>query len=151
LFITFADKFSHFLQNFLSNTSSSLITLLPVLDGTNYPAWADQMEPFLHSQKLWSLMDGWFDKLVNAHYTNQAELADVLSKWADLNDQALGTMVLRINPMLHHHKKDSAKETWEALKAEFAIQKAPSIFADVKAAISFKLTGGDPHPEINEL
>jgi Domain of unknown function (DUF4219) len=35
--------------------SNALITLVPVLDGTNYHSWKHSMEAYLKSQDLWNI------------------------------------------------------------------------------------------------
>src|ERR1700747_1381359 len=54
MLITLPDAF---LTTDLSPTmSSALVSLVPVLDGTNYAKWARAMEPFLKTQKLWRIV-----------------------------------------------------------------------------------------------
>jgi Domain of unknown function (DUF4219) len=63
LFASFADNL--FSLDYCSNQpplsttmSNTLISLVPVLDGTNYHPWKRSMEAYLKSQDLWNITTG---------------------------------------------------------------------------------------------
>ena len=73
--------------------SSSLTTLVPVLNGPNYTSWAPMMQSFLMSQGQWKVMDpppvpveeSPATDTKEAVYSNQEEI----TTWNDLNIKPL--------------------------------------------------------------
>ena len=71
-------------------------------------------------------------------------------QWNKGNAQALTTIRLRLADSIQskYEDKTSARETWEALTKDYPETTVPIIFAKFKKAITFKLSGGDPAPEL---
>ena len=83
--------------------STSLTTLVPMLNSPNYTSWAPIMQSFLMSQGQWKVLMNPPPKAVEespatdtkeAVITNQQDISD----WWDLNATALGNLCLH----LHH-------------------------------------------------
>ena len=71
-------------------------------------------------------------------------------QWNKGNAQALTTIQFRSANSIQskYEDKTSARETWEALTKDYSKTTVPIIFAEFKKAIAFKLSGGDPAPEL---
>src|SRR5258705_12098379 len=71
----------------------------------------------------------------------------------DLDDQkVLGIITLKISQNFSYFIKDTALETWIAIKKAFDSAGAAAIYADYKAAITFKMDPReDPALEISKL
>ena len=105
--------------------STSLTTLVPVLNGTNYTSWAPIMQSFLMSQGQWKVIvnpppkaiykkaDGSSELLTNEEelkkamttgdVTNQQDILD----WWDLNAKALGNIHLRLHHTIQYNQRDA--------------------------------------------
>jgi len=137
-------------------SSKSVEAHVPVLDGANYQIWAVRMTAFLRSQGLWNI--------VKAIKGNPPELDPATSKpeqlivhakerldWSNRDDQALGAISLRLSPNLMNHIGTTAYRTWKNLEDTFGKPGPAMIYADFRQAINFKLSGGNPAPEIARL
>src|ERR1700684_1803870 len=58
---------------------------------------------------------------------------------------------LRLSHNLHSSIGISAYRTWRNLEDQFGTPGAAMIFADFKALTAFRLTGGNPAPEISKM
>jgi hypothetical protein len=147
--------------------SSSLERLVPVLDGTNYRRWVQDMQAYLQTQELWEVMtnDYPFPTEPQGRTTGTGAQAvttppdpdlmvtyrEELRKWRRKNNAAAGAISLRIHPNLRHHCNTVASTTWRNLRDAYAGQSMPAIFADFKQIIQTRLSGGNPIPEIEHL
>src|SRR6204780_4501629 len=153
----------------ISKMSGSLDKLVPILDGTNYRDWEVTMSSYLMTQDLWDLvsidppaepkhsyaMEGTGDTARRVRVPpTEAELAEYkteLNAFKKEDNKALGAIVLRLATHLRHHRGDTARITWENLKGQFGATSVSASFADFKNAISLKLSGGNPIPEIERM
>jgi len=73
--------------------------------------------------------------------------------WDNKDDQAYGTILLRVNPSIAVIATSSltAKEVWEALHTAFGTTSPSAIFADFKNAISKKISAANPAINIMEM
>src|SRR5258705_271500 len=60
-------------------------------------------------------------------------------EWDLDNQKVLGIITLKISQNFSYFIKDTALETWVAIKKAFDLPGAASIYADYKAAITFKM------------
>jgi len=153
----------------ISKMSGSLDKLVPILDGTNYRDWEVTMSSYLMTQDLWDLIsndppaepqptqriEGVGDTARRVRVPpTEAELAEYkseLNAFKKEDNKALGAIVLRLATHLRHHRGDTARITWENLKGQFGATSVSASFADFKNAISLKLSGGNPIPEIERM
>ena len=82
--------------------SSSLTTLVPTLNGaSNYQEWAALMKSFLQSQGKWRLMNKTRPAKV------EGEDSEAVDNWDDNNDQAIGSIRLRLSPNIAFQFRDT--------------------------------------------
>src|SRR5208283_2253293 len=138
--------------------SSALEKFVTVrLDGSNWLTWSQQMTAYLRSQGLWQMTAG--SRPRPASLPSTATPEDITARdalqtdWDDKNDQALGIIALRMSFALQTaYMKPAAEDTWTALKTAFDVPSSAAMFADIKTAMAFKLSGTrDPLPEIMRL
>ena len=136
--------------------STSLTTLVPVLNGTNYTSWAPIMQSFLMSQGQWkvimhpppkaiykkaeeasepSLMadeEQTRQTLEKSKVTNQQDILD----WWDLNAKALGNLRLRLHHTIQYNQRDAntAAQLWETLEEKYGKPGMASIYLELKSA-----------------
>ena len=143
-------------------SSKSVEVLVPRLDGANYQAWAMTMTAFLCAQGLWSITGGRDTKpseiaVADGATPTAAQIAQIDARrkerldWDNRDDQALGFIQLRIAHSLYHHVGGTSYRTWKNLEDAFGKPGPAMIHADFKQAVQFKLSGGNPGPEISRL
>ncbi|EPQ55450.1 hypothetical protein GLOTRDRAFT_42040 [Gloeophyllum trabeum ATCC 11539] len=97
--------------------SDNLITVVPVLDGSNWPLWSQQMKAYLMSQGLWGHCDSTITmpSPVVTTYKDGSTSEDTSARDAwRLNDtKTIGTIRLRCSPAVATliQSKTTAKET----------------------------------------
>ena len=110
--------------------SSTLTSLVPILDGTNYQQWAAQMQLYLMSQGQWKattdlaptlgteIKEDEVTKAKITVYTNQ-ETVDYFEENAA---KALGNIRLRLHHTIGYQYANvaSPRDLWETLKEKYA-------------------------------
>ena len=139
--------------------------------GVNYRSWAQDMQAYLQTQECWDVVDGSYPYPTQpqgtpgtpVHGTTAAVAAtpadpallatwrEDLSKWQKVNAHAVGAITLRLHHNLRHHCHQFAQRTWRNLAEEFGTASPSANFADFKTALSIKLQGGNPIPEIEKM
>ena len=104
-----------------NNTSSSVATYVPVLNGSNYREWESQMTAFLRSQGLWRIVNGTF---------TQPEDMDAGNKWDMSDDMAQGQMTLCLDPTIHNQVGATSATTWTNLANAFGTTGVSKIFGN---------------------
>ena len=159
-------------RNFIK-MSSQLDHRVPLFDGSNYRTWATSMTAFLCSQRLWGIFSGRESRpldlpsgraAVAATGTSPAQPAipaptqeevserqRAQREWTEKDDQALGMVQLQLSHSLYSLSGLSAYCTWRNLEEQFGKPGAAMIFADFRALTAFRLTGGNPAPEISKM
>ena len=159
-------------RNFIT-MSSQLNCMVPLFDGSNYCTWATSMTAFLCSQQLWAIVSGRESRpsdlpsgraAVVATSTTPAQLAipaptqeevserqRAQREWTDKDDQALGMIQLQLSHSLYYLCAHSSWHTWKNLEDNFGKPGAAMIFTDFKVLMAFRLTGGNPAPEISKI
>jgi len=133
--------------------SSSLTTLVPVLDGTNYQFWSTRMTAFLMSQgQHWVLRTPKPEPVVDKDQviTN----ADKIEDWELTDAKAFGNIHLRLHYSITSRLSDaaSAAELWGKLKEEYGKPGLAGIFADFKLVMDTRIPyDADPAPAIDAI
>lgn len=136
----------------MSSSSTTVTSVVPMFDGTNYMEWVSRMRGFLRSQGLWRHVNG--DEPSPAVPGNNAT-ADQLKAyrdWLSKDDMANGHLSIRISQSLQTHVKSTSRLTWNAIEAVYGTPGAAAIFSVIKRTMSFHITGNQhPRGEIAEL
>ena len=72
-------------------------------------------------------------------------------EWMDKYEQALGIIQLQMSHNLHSLRGLYSYWTWTNLEDKFDTPGAAIIFANFKALTAFRLSGGNPAPEISKM
>ena len=145
---------------------SSLEKLVPVLDGSNYRDWSVMMMSYLQLQELWEVVDGNLriptapTPTTAADGTTTAPTRAVMAayneeyaKWNTADNKATGAITLRVHASLRHYRtaNQSARTFWANLRNAFGAASMSAIYADFKAVIGTKLSGGNPISEMERM
>ena len=122
-----------------SNTSSSIATYVPILDGSNYREWESQMTAFLRLQGLWRIVNG------TATHPDETTSPDMANKWDVSDDMAQGQMTLCLNPTIRNQVGATSAATWINFANTFGTTGVSKIFGDFHALIQFRMSGSQ-HP-----
>ena len=153
--------------------SSQLDRMVPLFDGSNYRTWATDMTAFLRSQRLWGIVSGRESRPSDLPSGRAAQSATSQSpaqpaippptqeevserqraqrEWTEKDEQALGIIQLRLSHNLHSLIGLNAYRTWRNVEDQFGTPGAAIIFADFKSLTAFRLSGGNPAPEISKM
>ena len=155
--------------------SSSLTSLIPVLDGTNYQQWASAMKLFLLSQGQWrviSKLTPVFEAITTAasvstsgkkkeakedepveELTVTTDNQEAIGEFEDLNDKAVGNIHLRLHTIGYQFNDvDSARALWGSLKDRYAQLGFTQLFLEFKGAMNTNIPSNtDPRPAINKI
>src|SRR5271170_5915224 len=133
---------------------SQLDCLVPVLDGTNYLVWAEQMTAYLRSQGLWGYPNNDIKSPGRPGPTATATEKEVFDQWVLKDNQAIGTIVLRtsVSCWIHFKNKISSWGHWTALKEAYSKVGASVISADFRQAVGFCISSaGHPATDCDKL
>ena len=156
--------------------SSSLTSLVPVLDGTNYQQWASAMKLFLLSQGQWRVIskpapvfeatttaasastsgkkkDAEEDEPVE-ELTVTTDNQEVIDEFEDLNDKAVGNIRLRLHHTIGYqfNDVDSARTLWGSLADRYAQPGFTQLFLEFKGAMNTNIpSNADPRPAIDKI
>ena len=123
-----------------NNNASSLSTHIPILDGSNYREWREQIKAFLQSSGLWLIIDGTITQPADPVKSQ---------KWLISNNQALGHITLCISVNIRNHLAATSNLTWLALETAFSLVGISRIYGDFKSLVNFRLSGSqNPHAEL---
>jgi hypothetical protein len=106
--------------------TSSLEKLVSVFDGSNYIMWSDSMQAWLQSQGFWQVVSGAEERPMQPAQSTVAQATEIntrITAWENKNDQAFGSIILRLAPSIcqHANAKDTAKEVWELLATNYGV------------------------------
>jgi hypothetical protein len=137
------------------NNKQSVKTHVPKLDGSNYQVWSGKMQAFLRSQGLWNMVRGSEPNPPELAADSKPEHIAFHRKehtdWSNRDNQAIGLIQLQLIDNLYDKVGATSFRTWKNLEESFGTLGLAIIHTDFKKAISFKLTGGNPAPEIASL
>ena len=139
--------------------STSLTTLVPMLQGPNYASWAPMMQSFLMSQRQWRVITNPPPKAVEispATDTKEAEISnqDDINAWWELNTKALGNMRLRLHHTIQYNQCNSvtAAQLWETLEANYGKPGMASIYLELKSAFNTPIpANSDPSLTLEKI
>ena len=142
----------------LSNMSSSLEKLVPMLEGQNYLGWANAMKSYLKSQGSWQVASGGYIKLspVAATITNAAQIKkhrDETLEWSNKDDAAFGMIMLHVNASLQQliASKNDSKDAWDTLATSLCAQGPALTYSDFKTTLQIKVSVANPAMEIAKM
>jgi Domain of unknown function (DUF4219) len=144
-----------FCRKMSSNNKQSIETHVPQLDGSNYQVWAGKMMVYLRSQGLWNMVRGSEPNLPELAADSKPEHIAFCRKkrldWSNCDNQAIVIIQLQLIDNLYDKVASTSYRTWKNLEKFFGTPGPVIIHTDFKKAISFKLTSGNPAPEIASL
>ena len=133
-------------QKILTKVSTSLTTLVPVLQGPNYTSWVPMMQSFLMSQGQWRVITNPPPKAIEtspATNTKEAEISnqDDINTWWELNTKALGNMRLHLHHTIQYNQHDyvTTAQLWETLEANYGKPGVASIYLELKSAFDMPI------------
>jgi hypothetical protein len=142
----------------MSSNKQSVQAHIPKLDGSNYQVWSGKMQVFLRSQGLWNMVRESEPNLLKLAMDSKPKHIAFCRKerteWSNHDDQAIGPIQLWLIDNLYDKVGATSFRTWknlEDVEDAFGTPGPAIIHANFKKAISFKLTGGNPAPEIATL
>ena len=115
-----------------TQATTSISTLVPILDGTNYREWAAQMRAYLHSVSLWLIVSG--------ATVAPMDLVE-LQKWTLSDSMANGAIELRCSLNIQDLIAVTSAAMWTALSNSFGVTGVSRLFGDFKAVTQFCLSG----------
>ena len=142
--------------------SSTLTSLVPILDGTSYQQWAAQMQSYLMSQGQWKattdlaptlgteIKEDEETKAKITVYTNQ-ETVDYFEENAA---KVLGNIRLRLHHTIGYQyaSVDSPRELWETLKEKYARPGISRAFLEFRGALETRIPDQqDPRPALDKI
>src|SRR6266567_6803139 len=136
--------------------SSSITSLVTVLDGTNYQDWSSRMQSYLMHQGLWKTTKE--NAVCPAEIKTEDGTAnsnqDQINEWFDESEKALGAIRLRLATSLGHQYNDveSPSKLWLALKTKYGAPGVPTAFLEFKGLMDTVIpNGSDPSPAIDKI
>ncbi|EPQ61320.1 hypothetical protein GLOTRDRAFT_13098, partial [Gloeophyllum trabeum ATCC 11539] len=112
--------------------SNNLIAVVPVLDGSNWSLWSQQMKAYLMSQGLWGHCDGTIimpDPVVTTYKDGStSEDTSARDAWRLNDTKTIGTIRLRCSPAVATliQDKTTAIETWKELSFTIPADQHPA-------------------------
>lgn len=130
------------------------VSNVPLFDGTGYSSWSLHMRTFLMQQLLWCVVTG--DEPIpqaiaiaadNSNAAQSEARNERISNWYARDNQAMGTIAMRITTGLRQNILESLGPTnqtsralWERLEADYALISSQSgTHAAFRKVISFKI------------
>jgi hypothetical protein len=122
----------------------------------NYLTWSDSMRAWLLSQGFWQVVSGAELKpvlLLQATAAQTTEIGARITAWENKNNQAFGSIVLRLAPSLRQHAnaKTTAKQVWELLATDYGVDGPSQAFIDFRMTITIKIPANNPSPSILQM
>ena len=151
-------------------SSNTLPSKIPLLDGSNYHQWECTMKAFLQTKELFKLLRDTYHKLLpltpaeviqyNMETTTPEALAllqrkvDLHAEWEDNNGHILGYINLKISASIQQIMTNvtNARTLWNNLATNYGMTRLASIFMDFQAVTDWKFDDRkDPQTSINKL
>ena len=104
-----------------TNNNSNRLSVVPVFKGDNYHLWAEKIEDYLKSQKLWGYVKLGGTSRPSPTIANvpTADEQKAVDDWDEVDDQAKGIIALCLAHSLRTHLKPTARVTWNALETTY--------------------------------
>ena len=126
-----------------TNNNSNSPNVVPVFNRSNFRIWAEKMEDYLKSQKLWHYVkaNGMVRLTPAILSTAMPNEIKVMDDWDKVNNQANGIIALRLAHSLRTHLKPTVAATWSSLDTTFGVPGLSTVFADFHAAMNVWISG----------
>ena len=140
-----------------STMSSTLQTLIPLLDGANtWLLWEVAMQSYLEAQGLWRLMQKGPPAALqtDAKPEEQKYYDEKLDKFEEADSKAKGSIKLRLHQSIASQIKTekTAKEIWENLAKTYGVPGPSMAYVELRKAISIVIPDNtDPTPATNAM
>ena len=151
-------------------SSNTLPSEIPLLDGSNYRCWERAMKAFLQTKELFKLLRATYVELLplsaaeliqyNSDATPEATITllqrkvDLHVEWEDNNECILGYITLKISAPIQQITVNitNARTLWNDLATNYSTTRSAGIFMDFQAVTDWKFNDRkDPQTSINEL
>ena len=151
-------------------SSNTLPSEIPLLDGSNYRQWECAMKAFLQTKELFKLLRDTYTKPLllseaeliqyNSDATPKATITllqrkvDLHAEWEDNNKRILGYITLKISVPIQQIMANitNARTLWNNLVTNYGTTRSAGIFMDFQAVMDWKFDNRkDPQTSINEL
>ena len=151
-------------------SSNTLPSEIPLLDGSNYRQWERAMKAFLQTKELFKLLRDTYTELLplteveliqyNLDATPEATITllqrkvDLHVEWEDNNEHILGYITLKISAPIQQIMANiiNARTLWNNLATNYSTTRSAGIFMDFQAVTDWKFNDRkDPQTSINEL
>ncbi|TFY53776.1 hypothetical protein EVJ58_g9259 [Rhodofomes roseus] len=122
--------------------SNTLFTAVPILDGSNYRAWAESMSAFLMAQEVWIIVNSTWPQP-----TLDTENPSVYYEWLQRDQKAQGSIRLRLTSSVKAavKNKTTSKALWDELKALYDKQTPAGVYKEFRTAINARIPPNE-HP-----
>ena len=151
-------------------SSNSLPSEIPLLDGANYCRWERAMKAFLQTKELFKYLRATYNEPLPlteaeiAQYNNDAtpeatitllqRKVDLHAEWEDNNERILDYITLKISAPIQQITANvtNARTLWNELATNYSTTRSAGIFMDFQAVTDWKFDDRkDPQTSINEL
>ena len=119
--------------------SSTLTTMVPILDGSNYLVWNQQMVSYLKAQGLFRTLAK--SPPVQGKGKDEPDVSDAIEKWEDANSKALGSMMLRLHfSIAYKHRGTTVAATlMDNLQKEYGKPGVSGTFIEFKKLMDLRI------------
>jgi hypothetical protein len=128
-------------------SSNNAVSLVPILDGTNYRQWAVAMKAFIMSTGLWAYVEGSInreslsdkkDDLAKLSDARKEEIHIAQRAWDKDDNMVIGQIMLRLAPIVqqNHTNFVTSYSLWGALKNSYGKVTASTVFKDFKDCLN---------------
>ncbi|ESK80810.1 gag-pol polyprotein [Moniliophthora roreri MCA 2997] len=124
----------------VGNTSG--LSIIPIFNGDDFREWKCKVLAYLNLAKAAYALTNTMPQTVSTGDTAVTPDLEVIKEWKTSNAQALGLFQLKLSPTLQWIIKDTAKETWDTLKAEYDVSSLPEVFTYFQGLIMARTAKG---------
>ena len=119
--------------------SQSLLNNVPILDGSNFQVWAQQIVSYLRSQGIYKMLEK--DCPEQGKDKDSPDVSAAIEKWEDANSKALGAISLTLHFLISykHRGKTIANDLMEELTKEYGKPGVAGIFLEFKKLMDLKI------------
>uniref|UniRef100_A0A0W0FZH0 Uncharacterized protein n=1 Tax=Moniliophthora roreri TaxID=221103 RepID=A0A0W0FZH0_MONRR len=118
------------------------LSIIPIFNSDDFREWKRKVLAYLNLAKVAYALTNTMPQTVGTGDTAVAPDLEVVKEWKTSNAQALGLFQLKLSPTLQWIIKDTAKETWDALKAEYDVPSLLEVFTYFQGLIMARTAKG---------
>uniref|UniRef100_A0A0W0FX97 Uncharacterized protein n=2 Tax=Moniliophthora roreri TaxID=221103 RepID=A0A0W0FX97_MONRR len=108
--------------------NASGLSMVPIFNGDDFREWKRKVLAYLNLARAAYALTNTMPVAVTTGDTTVTPDMEIVKEWKTSNAQALGLFQLKLSPTLQWIIKDTAKQTWDALKAEYDAPSLPEVF-----------------------